>query len=212
MVARVEPSRARPPAGETPGGGRYPGLTAEERGLEPQPPRSPTAEPDDSLALWVAPAEVAPASRSSGFFGGISESPAPPPPSAAAEPEGLFDVPGLLERLWLARALEAGRDRPWASYAARKLSSEPPPPVLVSSPSAGPPVRAPLPRVPGPAAPAASVSPPRPVAPLPPNGPPTPARVAAAALWGSWICPQCYLTNDRAFALCRGCHRPAPRW
>ena len=251
MVARVDPPRSRPPARDalTDPAARYPGLTPEERGYDLAPISATDGEPPPPL--WVAPAELPAASRSTGFFG-----PAPTAPSDRTPPEGLFDVPGLLERLWLARALEANHERPWAAYAARTAAAPAPgppatpPPGPSARPSAAPPPAPPTaaPVAPAAAVPAPAVSPParstpgfapvrsppavpssvprpptaspRPAAPPPapvvrprPSAPapPSPARQAHAALWSSWICPQCYLTNDHAASACRGCRRPAPR-
>lgn len=193
MAALVEPPRARP---RVPEPSRYPGLTDEERGLDSAPYARPTVEvrpaPTPPLELgpppplWVAPSEVPPADRSGGFFDAPAalETIEPDPPPAA----GLFDVPGLLERLWLARALEAGRDRP-----PRAAPSVPAPSrASVEAPS-GAETRYGLsaerrPREPEPAT----------------AGPPVPRPVG-------WICPQCYLTNDAGAASCRGCRRPAVR-
>lgn len=216
MVARVDPPRPRAPErGSGEASARYPGLTAEERGYDPSPLVPPTVEPPPPL--WVAPAEVPESSRSSGFFGPAPEAVEPEP-----VPEGLFDVPGLLERLWLARALEARQERPWTAYVARSAAhraaptTPPTSPATVAAPApaATPPPAASPPPAPAPSARAPAAPPTSPsrsipsaLAPLPP----TPAQKAQAALWSSWICPQCYLTNDHAVDVCRGCRRPAPR-
>lgn len=189
MAALLEPPGARPRA---PGANRYPGLTDEERGLDPSPAPRPTVEvrpaPTPPLELgppplWVAPSEVPAASRALGFFDASPELETiePDPPA----PEGLFDVPGLLERLWLARALEAGRDRP-VNRPLRSPASPPMPPL------AGATTRYGLSTA-GPTTEPDAVSPPAGPRPV------------------GWICPQCYLTNDAARLDCRGCQRPAPR-
>jgi len=102
MAVQVEPPRWRP---RSPEPARYPGLTPEERGYEVAAPVPPDPEPLPGTPLWVAPSELPPPGRSQGFVVDRAPPPAPPLP----ETEGLFDVPGLLERLWLARALEARR-------------------------------------------------------------------------------------------------------
>jgi hypothetical protein len=189
MAALVEPLKARPrPSGPD----RYPCLTDEERGLDPSPGPRPSVEvrpaPTPPLELgppplWVAPSDVPAPSRALGFFDAVPELETiePDPPT----PEGLFDVPGLLERLWLARALEAGREKP----VNRTLR---PPSVLPMPALAGAETRYGLSaghRVPV-AEGAAAPAPPRPV---------------------GWICPRCYLTNEAEALTCRGCERPSPR-
>ncbi len=181
MAVRVEPPRARPALRE-PGG--YPGLTPEEMGLEP-PPAPERQEAWPSPPLWVAPSAVPPAARSAGFIA------APPD-----DTEGLFDVPGLLERLWLARALEARRDPPSPSPALLNPSPPPGPIAPVAAPPE--PVRSAPPR---PAPPPAERRAETPVSVVPTAAPSARAPFRPR----SWICPYCYLTNDADAATCRGC-------
>ncbi len=185
MAALLEPPRARPRPADPE---RYPGLTLEERGLDPSPTVSPAIELEPPPPLWIAPSEIPPESRSLGFAAAYpddSETIVPDPP----RPEGLFDVPGLLERLWLARALEAARDRAPPSSALAAARVEPVTPVI---PWTGPPTRYGL------SGGQQAVSPAAP--------PPSPPRSAPKG----WICPRCYLTNNVGAAECRGCQRPNP--
>jgi hypothetical protein len=208
MVARVEPPRGRSPRPEPVADtARYPGLTPEERAIPPEEGQRDILDEESPSPLWIAPVEVPQASRSVGFASAYPEAlpdslPPDPPP-----PEGLFDVPGLLERLWLARALETRRERPTT------------PPILRNPPSAG----APEPAPPPPtilseatcAPPRAAVADDRPPSAVPPRIP-LDERAAypppmAPTLPRSWICPGCYLTNDLAAPACAGCGRAAPR-
>lgn len=190
MAVRVVPPRGRPEASESV---RYPGLTPEERGLDV--PTTPLATPElgPPPPLWVIPSEVPRAQRQEGFMGPLpgADLLEPPPP-----PEGLFDVPGLLERLWLARALEATHHE------------------RAQVPGGGPSlVRTPLPSdarsgaVPGgtPSRPSEAFRTPGGEALL------SPAAPAPTAATGprSWICPYCYLTNDAGATTCRGCRSGA---
>ena len=197
MAVRVEPLKGRPGPREA---SAYPGVTQEERGLGPLP--APLASPEPPPPLWIIPSDVPQSSRPVGFVGALPEPTSPAPP----EPEGLFDVPGLLERLWLARALEAHHERP--------------------PPTAGPASEPPdaQDRAPPPEARSGGISSevsanahagPR----TPPQGResrlagagPTARETAAelpAAPWlrpRSWVCPYCYLTNDAGASTCRGC-------
>lgn len=199
MAVQVEPPRWRP---RSPEAARYPGLTPEERGYPPTIPPATDPGPPRETPLWLAPSELPPPARSAGL---VVERPEPPP-AASPDVDGLFDVPGLLERLWLARALEAahrppvptGRTGPLAPASAlgsaTTAPAAPESPVglsptsvsrheaeLVHDASAGPDVV--LSREPEPA-------------------PPSPP---AAAWPASWICPYCYLANDPRAATCRGC-------
>ena len=186
MAVRVEPPRGRPVLREPSG---YPGLTPEEMGLEPPPPVE-RPEPWPGPPLWVVPSAVPPPARSVGFVAAPPERVAPAPPGT----EGLFDVPGLLERLWLARALEAHREHPEVPAAAAYAG---PPPVAATSP----PVRVPTP---GPSVPVEAPADRRYEAPV--SVLPTAAPSARAPFRPrSWICPYCYLTNDADAATCRGC-------
>lgn len=197
MVARVEPPRWRPGLSEPE---RYPGLTAEERGYDP--PSTPRDPPELAPPLWVAPSALPPPSRSVGLVM------APPAPLAAPrlEPEGLFDVPGLLERLWLARALEARREPPGEPSATASRPTGSVSPHLPTPPGAldpARPVTAPTARegppraVPGDYGAQPLVPPRESVAEPSPSPPPS---------WpSSWICPYCYLANDPRAATCRGC-------
>ena len=195
MAVRVEPPRGRSAS-------NYPGLTPEERDVEVPTVPVRSLEPEPPPPLWFIPSEVPRSSPSGGFFGPLpgAREPEPPPP------EGLFDVPGLLERLWLARALEARRERPWSSTGTGVNGPEPDPaggsgPLPTGSQSggvlAGVPARSPG----GGPAPRATA----------PDATPLPERPAAAPVSGvpprprTWICPHCYLTNDATATTCRGC-------
>ncbi len=191
MAVRVEPPRGRSGSSEA---SRYPGLTAEERGLEPPfpPPLEPVAVPSSlAVPLAATPLVDGLAERR----GAPEASPDLPPSSLPSASEGLFDVPGLLERLWLARALEVHR--------ARSFAVAPPHP-----PSPG------VPRTLG--APAADLPPGRLEAEssaprLTEPGRSTGAAEAPRSLplepapRKSWVCPYCYLANDRDATTCRGC-------
>ena len=197
MAVRVEPPRGRPAPKEST---NYPGLTPEERGAETLSSALLPAEP--APPLWIIPSSAPAAIPSVGFVGALPEG----RPAEALPPEGLFDVPGLLERLWLARALEAAH---------RERLGDP----AITHPN-GPPVpesRSPLPSEHRSGAVPAGLAP-RPPAPdaaplgLPPptpSTPPTPRILSPAAVAEarprSWICPFCYLTNDAGAATCRGC-------
>ena len=187
MAVRVEPPRGRP--------ARYPGLTPEERGFDPVPVLLPPPE-ETASPLWVIPSDLPRDARPEGFV-----APLPEPLAPAPEEEGLFDVPGLLERLWLARALEARRDRaPIVASRAPDVPprSAPPPRPAPEAPSAvpartvrfdpmGPVLRGPVPGAP------------------PPPAPPAAPTARSWARPNSWVCPYCYLTNDAAATTCRGC-------
>ena len=193
MAVRSEPLRGRP---EPKGAARYPGLAPDERASEylsePPPP------------LWVIPSEAPPGPRSVGFVAPLPE----PEAEAPAPSEGLFDVPGLLERLWLARALEAHRERPWTpEVPGPEGSSRVPDPLLAptsrsSAVSGGTPAGPPL-----------LIERPRPTrvltaAPAPPPSPPELVEAPIAPvgpLSRSWVCPYCYLTNEAGASTCRGC-------
>jgi len=192
MAVRVEPLRGRP---SSKGPSTYPGLTPEERGVEPLAPPEILPEPP----LWVLPSGMPLERRPTGFV-----PPLPPPLGIDLQPpEGLFDVPGLLERLWLARALEAHHER----TAPVPLAAPDPPdprataPLTPSRSGGAPPGVAAAPsRVPPPATErhpvlGGLIPPPRHAEPL--ATPPVRPR--------SWVCPHCYLTNDAAASTCRGC-------
>lgn len=194
MAVRVEPPRGRPAPRESV---RYAGLTPEERGYDPTSAPEVVPEPP----LWMIPSELPPAARPVGFVGALPSA----PPSEPTPPEGLFDVPGLLERLWLARALEAShRERSGPPVAAPP--AEPPPPTVslpIPSPAKSGAIATPWTGVRPPQS-----SAPRPsVPPTPVHGPavPPPELAAAPARPKSWICPYCYLTNDADATTCRGC-------
>jgi len=192
MAVRVEPPRQRAVQ-------RYPGLTPEERGLEPLDGPDEATPPEPESPLWILPSEMPQAERATGFVGPL---PAEPPPEPLP-PEGLFDVPGLLERLWLARALEA-------AHLARTATPTAEAPLAPARRSA-----AVLPAQSGAVTPGALGIPP--VADVPPPAPPSPREgrdprpVATPRAYveplrpGGWICPHCYLTNDATSTTCRGC-------
>lgn len=198
MAVHVESPRRRPELREP---SRYPGLTLEERGLDfaptvllssPEPPQP-----------WLIPSEGPHDARSEGPAGAIPERVLPGPP----EQEGLFDVPGLLERLWLARALEAHRERPGSSASRTAdvpaASSESSPPPGAPTPTTARTVvsNAPFPgqrSSDGPTVAVASV----PRSSLPPTSAPS---VPIGFRPSSWVCPYCYLANDAAASTCRGC-------
>jgi ribosomal protein L40E len=198
MAVRLEPPRLRPSWAEP---ARYPGLTPEERGVEPLAELAP---PELAPPLWVAPSDIPAAARPVGF---VALPPEPPATPAPPEADGLFDVPGLLERLWLARALEASHhDRPASAPSASPfVASAPPSPTPAASRSGGVAVvLRPIPfTMPVPA-------------PVPAPSPIPPARLEARSLpsaWphapsrrpSNWVCPYCYLANDPAATTCRGC-------
>jgi len=195
MAVQVEPPRWRPRSSEP---ARYPGLTPEERGYEPTTPVATPPEPLPETPLWIAPSEMPPPDRAVGF---VVVSRAPPEPAPTPpEAEGLFDVPGLLERLWLARALEGRRD-----LAVSRAAMLPPP---GSSSDMLPPALTPEPRT----DPAATLREPpaRELAPAAAAPPVERLRDLSApsppASWpSSWVCPYCYLANDPRAATCRGC-------
>jgi len=214
MVARVEPPRARAARNEpAPDAARYPGLTPEERAVPLDEARLEAMDGEPPPPLWIAPLEIPPASRSLGFVAAYPDPlaeglpPDPPPP-----PEGLFDVPGLLERLWLARALEAHRERPSTTPAPQASPPTVAQPLEVPRvPTASP---SPLPRSPPETPPSARGSE------IPLTGPPPRIPLdegraypppVAPTLPRSWICPNCYLTNDLAATSCVACGRPVPR-
>jgi len=198
MVARVEPPRGRPEQ-------RYPGLTPEERGFEPPSASVVSPEPEPPPPLWVIPSELPQTARSVGFVGPLPESQLPEPPP----PEGLFDVPGLLERLWLARALEAHRERPWSpttqDEAAPELARDRTPfptearsgGVPVTGLAGSPDSRGTVAPMPASSVPRAGSTPPEPASGPVPIAPPSRPR--------SWVCPYCYLTNNADATTCRGC-------
>lgn len=196
MAVQVEPPRWRP---RSPEPARYPGLTPEERGCEAPAPAPPNAEPPPGTPLWVAPSEPPPPAGPSGFDAAQAPPSALPPP----ETEGLFDVPGLLERLWLARALEGHRppsswSLPRVPGSAPAAKAAPAPPGSLSR-SGGLPV-SPAPVVPA-TPPSRATSDPHPLERTPEAAPPPPV-----ASWPtSWVCPYCYLANDPRAATCRGC-------
>jgi len=192
MAVRVEPSRQRAVQ-------RYPGLTPEERGGELADASEEAPAPEPESPLWVLPSEMPQGERASGFVGPLPESSLPEP----LPPEGLFDVPGLLERLWLARALEA-------AHLARTPTAAAEMPTPAARRAA-----APVPAQSGAVTtgalgipPIAAVPPPTPSAPREGRGSPS---VAAPRAYveplrpGGWICPHCYLTNDATSTTCRGC-------
>jgi hypothetical protein len=205
MAVPVEPSRVR----LRPDPGRYPGLTVEERGFDPAPPSPratppetgppPSVAPDPSPPLWVVPSEVPRASRSLGFAGAYPEPILPDPP----EPEGLFDVPGLLERLWLARALEAQRERPWSAEPPASGSPERPDLLVPSSGAKSGGVFAVGPSS-APAAGVPTAAPGSSNASVPPESTIGPGH-ALGFRPKSWVCPYCYLANDASASTCRGC-------
>jgi len=217
MFARVEPPRARASHTEpSPEANRYPGLDPTERLAPLEPSQLAALEDEPPPPLWIAPIDVPPADRPVGFFAALPEE-LPEVPAVDREPpreppEGLFDVPGLLERLWLARALEAGRELPAAARPARV-------PLLARAAFSTPPRSvAPQPARPAPEAPAtedgtsggAEAAPAAPPAERGAASPElTPPRVPTTAV-RSWICPYCYLTNDLGTTACAGCRRPAP--
>ena len=217
MVARVEPPRARAtPAERSPEASRYPGLDPTERLLPLDPPSLAASDDEPPPPLWIAPIEVPPADRSVGFVAALPEllpELLPDPPSVDREPpEGLFDVPGLLERLWLARALEARREPLAAASPVRlPLRTRAPPEAPRRDPAPTP--VTPAPEEPRSAAaetgaPAATSSPaPTDRRSTPPESLPAPVSPTAVR---SWICPYCYLTNDLGTTACAGCRRPAP--
>lgn len=213
MVARIEPPRSRPTPKE-PGtnAARYPGLTAEERGLDLDPPESSPRDLEPPPPLWIAPVEVPRASRSVGFAAAYPDTLPDDLLVKPLEPEGLFDVPGLLERLWLARALESHRDPPATAPIPREAVPAPTVPpafrTVGSVPSHGTPALATPPADPRP------VGDPRlPFVPTPGSRVEdgrTPSRAFAPAPPSGWICPQCYLTNDAGSESCRACRWRAP--
>lgn len=215
MVARVEPPRGRAPRKEPAAdGARYPGLTAEERAVPLEEARLETLDDEPPPPLWIAPVEIPQASRSVGFVGAYPDAlpDSLPPDPPRPPPEGLFDVPGLLERLWLARALEAHRERPPTAPApgaspptAARYTEGPRGPTTSPAPAVRPSAET-APSAPGSDAPLTG---PPPRIPLE-EGPVFPPPVAPT-LPRSWICPGCYLTNDLAAASCVGCGRAAPR-
>jgi len=202
MAVVVEPPRARPGPKEL---GRYPGLTPEERGVDPPPRLRPSPVPEAPPPLWIMPSGVPKESRSLGFVGPLPEPELPP----AAPPEGLFDVPGLLERLWLARALEASHRERWAASAAVEAPEPGAPPARPVAAPVAPhsPVRSGALSWPMLSVPAPPVAPPAEAAVAPPSPPPPaePPRTAPSVRPRSWICPYCYLTNDANATTCRGC-------
>jgi ribosomal protein L40E len=191
MAVRVEPPRGRPVE-------RYPGLTPEERGFDPPSTPRISVEPEPPPPLWMIPSEMPHPDRSVGFVGALPDAQLPEPPPA----EGLFDVPGLLERLWLARALEAAHhERPWPSATGpdgRELRT-----TLPSSGRSG----AAMPSAPDRPVPAPSLSPLDPPAPVLATASPAleTAGIVEPPRPRSWICPHCYLTNDASATTCRGC-------
>jgi len=198
MAVRVEPPRGRPGPREALG---YPGLTAEERGLDP--PSFYPAPPEPPPPLWVLPSDLPQSSRSVGFVGPLPEPIGPEP----VEPEGLFDVPGLLERLWLARALEAHHERT-TSPGVEPLQGHP---QTAPAQSPSPASRS------GGTSPAVPSEMPAGGAAVPGIGPsPTiqsetlnESLTALGMRPRSWVCPYCYLTNDAGHSTCRGCRSGA---
>lgn len=200
MTALVESPRERARALSK---GRYPGLTLEERGYDPAPITIPPASPEPPPPLWVAPSDIPRPARALGFVAALPETEERGPPA----PEGLFDVPGLLERLWLARALEAGRDRttgPARAQESEELVRMPTPPdnsdrsggATTEAASTG--VGTPGEAVADPPREGRSDEPATHVA------PPT-------AYARSWVCPWCYLANDAGATVCRGCRASVPQ-
>ena len=210
MALRIEPPRGRLVPAEA---SRYPGLTPEERGYDDAPPRPVVREAEPGPPLWILPSELPPASRPTGFVGPLPREALPPEYPPPPPPEGLFDVPGLLERLWLARALEVShQERARPPLTPRAV----PPPVLpyasvlplaVTRSGAARPMAPPAP-VGGRAIPS---TPPAPSArpAVPPPAPILAPPVPSTARPKSWICPYCYLTNDAAWTTCRGCRSGA---
>jgi hypothetical protein len=188
MAVRVEPPRGRPGPREPE---RYPGLTLEERGYVPPSilPTPPELEPPPPL--WLIPSDAPQESRSGGFLAPLVEPVTPRPP----EQEGLFDVPGLLERLWLARALEANRERSWHERAAG--TDLPATTAELPLPAEIPPYVA------------EELAPPQDLGRDEPGRSPgaRPLEVLAPPSFRpkSWVCPTCYLANDAGAATCRGC-------
>jgi len=201
MAVRVVPPRGRPEASDP---GRYPGLTAEERGLEVPATPVATGELGPPPPLWVLPSDLPQESRAEGFVGALPEAdrPEPPPP-----PEGLFDVPGLLERLWLARALEAAHhERAWGGAGVPTSTAAGPGKTSLPSGARSGGVPTTASTRPGDASrPEIALLPPSPSR----NGgrPPDPPVAVPFPRSGprSWICPYCYLTNDAGATTCRGC-------
>ena len=196
MAVQVEPPRWRP---RSPEPARYPGLTPEERGYERPPPEPAEVGTLPGTPLWIAPSELPPPARSVGFVV-ASEA---PPTIPAPETEGLFDVPGLLERLWLARALESRRS---PSLPVTHLLGPGPVAEIEPVPSAGELTR-PDPEARPPASPAPPAGTAGPELILhPAERAPEPAVPPPVASWpSSWVCPYCYLANDPRAATCRGC-------
>jgi hypothetical protein len=195
MPVLVEPPRPR-------GGARGPPPTREA----PLPPVHLLApEPVPPPPLWLLPSEMPPEARSHGFAEAYPSVGEPP-----AESEGLFDVPGLLERLWLARALEAShreRSGSFPSSSPRAPASASPAPLSTEpageTDPAEPVTGVILPPAEPEAPPAVVAASPEPVEALPiPEGSP-PAHPQPRPR--GWICPSCYLTNDPGAVTCRGC-------
>ncbi len=182
MAVVLEPPRARPRPAD---GDRYPGLTLEERGIDAVPVAPPRVDFDPPPPLWIAPSEIPSDARSAGFASAYPETILPDPPRR----EGLFDVPGLLERLWLARALEAARERDTPTPPVVTATVEPVTPVLTW----------------GGAATRYGVS-----APVLQSSPPEEPRPSSRPVPKGWICSRCYLTNDAESTACRGCQRAGP--
>ncbi len=200
MAARVEPPRPRAGVRDVPS---PPPVGWAGREVEPYSPALASGGTPPP-PLWVMPSELPPEARSQGF---VDAYPTPGPPLPPAE--GLFDVPGLLERLWLARALEAShRERSGAVVAAAPAGLEVPlaapaseeTPASISSEES------------------VSLGPEPPAEPALPdvgNGPAVeaPRRLASNVISPAtllarprgWICPTCYLTNDPDATTCRGC-------
>ena len=203
MAVLIEPSRGRPSPARSP---RYPGLTPEERGFDALPIEVPPTDPGPPPPLWVVPRDPPRSSGSVGFVGPLPEV----APRAPPEEEGLFDVPGLLERLWLARALEARRETPRAPKGATVAEPGPTPPPSLGPAQSGalaarPPAARPEAPLPGPAS-----APPPATAGPPVIRPSSSVIVPNVPLARSWVCPYCYLANNPSSSICRGCRNTVP--
>jgi hypothetical protein len=200
MAVLIEPPRGR--SGSS-GATRYPGLTAEERGLGPEFPLV-TERGAGATPLAGVPASPRGPPNELGEPSVAShrqEFPGPRTPSRPPENDGLFDVPGLLERLWLARALEVYRPRSGSFVA------EPPPAPSVPYRPTGP--EGSTDRDPVELRSAADPSPrPDPSSrsggSIGSDGATAPPGSRALPRT-SWVCPYCYLANDPEAATCRGC-------
>jgi len=197
MAVRVEPLKGRPGPREA---SAYPGVTQEERGLGPLP--APLASPEPPPPLWIIPSDVPQSSRPVGFVGALPEHISPDPPDS----EGLFDVPGLLERLWLARALEGHHERPTEVVGSAPDGSDAHDQALAAGSRSG----GLLPETPTSAPSEPAVLPrgrePRLAGAGPTMGEPALGPIAVrSSRPRSWVCPYCYLTNDAGATTCRGC-------